>query len=164
MDKKQKRAARCLSVQLLYSFELIPTSSINKLVENFFKRKDNDLDEITYKKKEIDYAKKLVKHAVSNAESMDHLIEEKLSNWDISRLAIIDKIILRMSIAEMFFIEDVPKKVSMAEGIEISKEFSTKDSSSFINGILDAIYNSKNITLESFEKGKKVKVLEKDKK
>lgn len=164
MDKKQKRAARCLSVQLLYSFELIPTSSINKLVENFFKRKDNDLDEITYKKKEIDYAKKLVKHAVSNAESMDRLIEEKLSNWDISRLAIIDKIILRMSIAEMFFIEDVPKKVSMAEGIEISKEFSTKDSSSFINGILDAIYNSKNITLESFEKGKKIKVLEKDKK
>ena len=164
MDKKQKRAARCLSVQLLYSFELIPASSINKLVENFFKRKDNDLDEITYKKKEIDYAKKLVKHAVSNAESIDHLIEEKLSNWDISRLAIIDKIILRMSIAEMFFIEDVPKKVSMAEGIEISKEFSTKDSSSFINGILDAIYNSKNITLESFEKGKKVKVLEKDKK
>ena len=161
MDKKQKRAARCLSVQLLYSFELIPTSSINKLVENFFKRKDNDLDEITYKKKEIDYAKKLVKHAVNNAESIDNLIEEKLSNWDISRLAIIDKIILRMSIAEMFFIEDVPKKVSMAEGIEISKEFSTKDSSSFINGILDAIYNSKNITLESFEK---VKVLVKDKK
>ena len=164
MDKKQKRAARCLSVQLLYSFELIPTYSINKLVENFFKRKDNDLDEITYKKKEIDYAKKLVKHAVSNAESMDRLIEEKLSNWDISRLAIIDKIILRMSIAEMFFIEDVPKKVSMAEGIEISKEFSTKDSSSFINGILDAIYNSKNITLESFDKGKKIKVLEEDKK
>jgi len=165
MDKKQKRAARCLSVQLLYSFELIPTSSINNLVENFFKRKDNDLDEITYKKKEIDYAKKLVKHAVNNAESIDNLIEEKLSNWDISRLAIIDKIILRMSIAEMFFIDDVPKKVSMAEGIEISKEFSTKDSSSFINGILDAIYNSKTITLESFKKEKKVKVkvFEKDK-
>ncbi|MAZ61560.1 MAG: transcription antitermination factor NusB [Candidatus Marinimicrobia bacterium] len=164
MDKKQKRAARCLSVQLLYSFELIPTSSINKLVENFFKRKDNDLDEITYKKKEIDYAKKLVKHAVNNSESIDRLIEKKLSNWDISRLAIIDKIILRMSIAEMFFIDDVPKKVSMAEGIEISKEFSTKDSSSFINGILDAIYNSKNITLESFKTEKKVKVLEQDKK
>ena len=55
------------------------------------------------------------------------------------------------SISEMFFIDDVPKKVSMAEGIEISKEFSTKDSSSFINGILDAIYNSKNITADSFK-------------
>jgi len=151
MDKKQKRAARCLSVQLLYSFELIPKSSINKLVENFFKKKDNDLDDITYKKKEIDYAKRLVKYTIENSESIDNLIKEKLSNWDITRLAIIDKIILRMSISEMFFIEDVPKKVSMAEGIEISKEFSTKDSSSFINGILDAIYNSKNITSESFK-------------
>ena len=151
MNKKQKRAARCLSVQLLYSFELTKTSSINKLVENFFKNKDNDLDDLVYKKKEIDYAKKLVKHTVDNSASIDKLIKEKLSNWDITRLAIIDKIILRMSISEMFFIEDVPKKVSMAEGIEISKEFSTKDSSSFINGILDAIYNSKNITSNSFK-------------
>jgi len=151
MNKKEKRAARCLSVQLLYSFELIPASSINKLVEIFFKNKDNDLDEIIYKKKEIDYAKKLVKHTLNNSESIDKVIKQKLSNWDISRLAIIDKIILRMSISEMFFIDDVPKKVSMAEGIEISKEFSTKDSSSFINGILDAIYNSKNITADSFK-------------
>ena len=145
MNKKQKRAARCLSVQLLYSFELTKTSSINKLVENFFKNKDNDLDDLVYKKKEIDYAKKLVKYTVDNSESIDKLIKEKLSNWDITRLAIIDKIILRMSISEMFFIEDVPKKVSMAEGIEISKEFSTKDSSSFINGILDSIYNENNM-------------------
>ena len=151
MNKKQKRAARCLSVQLLYSFELTKTSSINKLVENFFKNKDNDLDDLVYKKKEIDYSKKLVKYTVDNSASIDKLIKEKLSNWDITRLAIIDKIILRMSISEMFFIEDVPKKVSMAEGIEISKEFSTKDSSSFINGILDAIYNSKNITSNSFK-------------
>ena len=151
MNKKQKRAARCLSVQLLYSFELTKTSSINKLVENFFKNKDNDLDNIIYKKKEIDYAKKLLKYTIDYSESIDQIIKEKLSNWDINRLAIIDKIILRMSISEMFFIEDVPKKVSMAEGIEISKEFSTKDSSSFINGILDAIYNSKNITSNSFK-------------
>ena len=151
MNKKQKRAARCLSVQLLYSFELTKTSSINKLVENFFKNKDNDLDNIIYKKKEIDYAKKLLKYTIKYSESIDQIIKEKLSNWDINRLAIIDKIILRMSISEMFFIEDVPKKVSMAEGIEISKEFSTKDSSSFINGILDAIYNSKNITSNSFK-------------
>lgn len=150
MNKKEKRAARCLSVQLLYSFELTNNSSINKLVENFFKNKDNDLDEIIYKKKEIDYAKVLVKYTIDNSESIDNLIKKKLSNWDISRLAIIDKIILRMSISEMFFIDDVPKKVSMAEGIEISKEFSTKDSSSFINGILDAVYNSKDITKESF--------------
>ena len=46
-----------------------------------------------------------------------------------------------MAISEMFFIDDVPPKVSIAEGVEIAKVFSTNDSSSFVNGILDAIYN-----------------------
>ena len=67
------------------------------------------------------------------------------------RLALIDKIILRMCIAEMLYVEDVPPKVSMAEGIEIAKEFSTNDSSSFINGILDAIYNDNANKLEEIK-------------
>ena len=76
-----------------------------------------------------------------NRDFIDKLIQERLKNWDISRLAIIDRIILRMSASEMFFIDEVPPKVSIAEGVEIAKVFSTKDSSSFVNGILDAIYN-----------------------
>jgi N utilization substance protein B len=52
-----------------------------------------------------------------------------------------DKMILRMSIAEMLYVDTVPPKVSISEGVEIAKEFSTEDSSSFVNGILDAIYN-----------------------
>ena len=59
----------------------------------------------------------------------------------MKRLALIDKIILRMSISEMLYIDDIPPKVSIAEGVEIAKEFSTKDSSGFVNGILDAVYN-----------------------
>jgi len=72
-------------------------------------------------------------------------------NWDLHRLAVIDKIILRMCISEMLYMEDIPPKVSMAEGIEIAKQFSTNDSSSFINGILDAIYNDKKNKLEKTE-------------
>ena len=79
--------------------------------------------------------------SVKNRDFIDKLIQERLKNWDISRLAIIDRIILRMSASEMFFIDEVPPKVSIAEGVEIAKVFSTKDSSSFVNGILDAIYN-----------------------
>ena len=79
--------------------------------------------------------------SVKNRDFIDKLIQERLKNWDISRLAIIDRIILRMSASEMFFIDEVPPKVSIAEGVEIAKVFSIKDSSSFVNGILDAIYN-----------------------
>ena len=46
-----------------------------------------------------------------------------------------------MSLVEMLYIDDVPPKVSIAEGVEIAKEFSTKDSSRFVNGIVDAVYN-----------------------
>ncbi len=83
----------------------------------------------------------MVKVSFDDKKKVDDLIELQLDNWDISRLALIDKIILRMSISEMLFIDDVPPKVSITEGVEIAKEFSTKDSSRFVNGILDAIYN-----------------------
>ena len=99
---------------------------------------------------QITYSKRLYKHSINNKDFVDQLIMKRLKNWDISRLAIIDKIILRMSVSEMFFIDDVPPKVSIAEGVEIAKVFSTKDSSSFVNGILDAVYN------EVYMKDKKI--------
>ena len=84
---------------------------------------------------------KLTNYAFEHIVTIDKLIQDKLKNWAMHRLAIMDKVILRMSITEMFYMEGIPPKVSMAEGIEIAKQFSTIDSSGFINGILDAIYN-----------------------
>ena len=148
MNKKQKRLARCLCVQLLYSLELSDNYSSQDIIDNFFKNKDNDTDEIVYSKNEINYAIKLLDYSIDNVKSIDKIIKKKLVNWDMHRLAVIDKIILRMCISEMLYMEDIPPKVSMAEGIEIAKEFSTNDSSSFINGILDAIYNENKAQLE----------------
>ena len=141
MNKKQKRSARCLCLQLLYSSELSDNSSSDKVIKSFFKSKDQDLDDIIYSNDEINYAKKLMKFTFDNLDKVDQLIQEKLKNWAMHRLATMDKIILRMCISEMLYMDEVPPKVSMAEGIEIAKQFSTIDSSGFINGILDAIYN-----------------------
>ena len=63
------------------------------------------------------------------------------TNWDKNRITLIDKLIIRNSLSEMLYIEHVPPKVSIAEGIEIAKTMSTKDSSGFVNGILDSFYN-----------------------
>ena len=78
---------------------------------------------------------------IQKSDEVDIHISSKLKNWDIKRIAIIDKLILRLSLTEMFFFDDVPPKVSIVEGVEIGKVFSNKDSSSFINGVLDSIYN-----------------------
>ena len=143
MNKKQKRSARCLCLQLLYSSELSDNYSSKDIIKSFFKDKDKDLDDTVYSKDEINYAEKLMRHTFKHVTEVDQLIQDKLKNWAMHRLAVMDKIILRMCISEMLYMEDIPPKVSMAEGIEIAKKFSTIDSSGFINGILDAIYNDK---------------------
>ena len=60
-------------------------------------------------------------------------------------MALIDRIIIKLALSEMLYFDDVPGKVSIVEAVEISKDYSTKDSSGFINGILDSIYNDKKL-------------------
>ena len=76
-----------------------------------------------------------------NIKKLDDEIILRSENWDSERITLMDKLILRLVIAEILFINHVPPKVSIAEGIEIAKTMSTKDSSAFVNGILDSFYN-----------------------
>ena len=74
----------------------------------------------------------------------DDLITDCLQNWEYGRVAILDKILLRMGVSEIYHISDVPPKVTISEMVEIAKEYSTEESSSFVNGILDTIYKNYN--------------------
>ena len=139
ISREEKRITRYICLQLLYSTELSNQNKIGDLLKNFFKGENALFDNIS--KEQVNYIKKLYKATIDNKEKVDTIIIKKLNNWDIKRLAAIDKAILRMSISEMLFIDEVPPKVSITEGVEIAKVFSTDDSSSFVNGILDAVYN-----------------------
>ncbi len=90
----------------------------------------------------VDYGYRLFNECIKNINEIDSLIVEKSANWDISRIALIDRIIIRLALTEMLYFEDIPPKVSIVEAVEISKSFSTEDSSRFINGILDSMYNN----------------------
>ncbi len=138
MNKEDKRIARCICLQSIYAME-ISNSDEKELINHFYEKSDELYSNIT--DKQINYVKRLISLYKDKREELDVLINQKLKNWDMSRLAMIDKLILRMSLTEMLYIDDVPPKVSIAEGVEIAKEFSTKDSSRFVNGILDAVYN-----------------------
>tara|TARA_Y100000590_G_scaffold446461_1_gene580221 strand:+ start:2439 stop:2924 length:486 start_codon:yes stop_codon:yes gene_type:complete len=150
LNKDQKRISRYLCLQTIYAYEMSGDQNINTfrngeiknkliLIEHFNQDFNGYFGDLN--KEQIEYSKQLYDASLLNKNYVDQLIENKLDNWDISRLSLIDKLILRMSISEMFFIDEVPPKVSIAEGVEIAKVFSTKDSSSFVNGILDSIYN-----------------------
>ena len=86
------------------------------------------------------YIKELYDLVLNNYELTDKLIRKNLKNWKFNRIAQLDKILLRMGICEIIFMDDIPPKASITEMVEIAKIYSTEDSSSFINGVLDSVY------------------------
>ena len=150
MNKEEKRISRYISLQAIYAYEVSGDQDVliykkNEKIDTpvFMHHFQDDFSEQygDLSSSQLSFSKQLYTSSIENKEYIDSVIKERLKNWDISRLAMIDKLILRMSAAEMLFIDDVPPKVSIVEGVEIAKVFSTQDSSNFVNGILDAIYN-----------------------
>ena len=135
MTRKEKRLARIIALQALYAHEVAetePGNAIATIVEELEESPSADV---------ISYGGKLARLAIDNRESSDDLIEARLKNWEMKRVSLMDKLILRLGISEMLHVESVPPKVSIVEGVEIAKIFSTDDSSRFVNGILDSVYN-----------------------
>lgn len=88
---------------------------------------------------DVDYATRLIKLTIENNEEYEALIQSFTENWEIDRIAFIDKILMKMALSELLRFPDIPIKVSVNEAIELSKKYSTFKSSVFINGILDPI-------------------------
>ncbi len=126
-----RRKARELALCALYAYEMSqnPVEQIKKEIIT----DQNDNNTI------VTFASQLVDATVSHLKDLDEMIRVKALNWDFDRIAIIDKIILRLSISEFLYFPDIPPKVSIDEAIEISKKYSTEKSGKFINGILDSI-------------------------
>ncbi len=88
---------------------------------------------------DMEFARKLFRNAVANAEQYRDLMSSSSKNWDMSRLAFMDVVIMQVALAEIMTMEDVPLSVSLNEYVEIAKYYSTAKSGSFINGMLDTI-------------------------
>lgn len=142
INPKDKRLARIIAVQAIYAYEVCPENS-DDILEIILENDDHDWAalESVPTKDAINYGKKLYKMVIKIKDELDDLIKERSKNWSINRITLLDRLILRMCLAEMIYQEDVPPKVSISEGVEIAKYFSTDESGSFVNGILDSVYN-----------------------
>lgn len=127
----QRREIREVVLQALYSEEVSG---------NRWKQVLTDIIEPKFSqdKPARKFAEQLFLKTTKNKEGLDDLIQDHIDNWKINRLAIIDKLILRMAICEFLHFEEIPTKVTINEAIEIAKRFSTNKSGKFVNGILDA--------------------------
>jgi N utilization substance protein B len=128
-----RRDARELALKILYSQEL-SRENWNNIFRQFFPEGEDNT-------KYSQFAKALCEKVEEGSERIDNLIRTHSEKWEFNRIAIIDKLILRIAIAEILFFPDIPPKVTINEAIEIAKQYSTANSSRFVNGILDAIFN-----------------------
>ncbi len=128
----KRRIVRERVLQILYAFEL-NSESLQTLAEGIL----IDLNDPVDKK----FANELVDKVIIHHKELDLKIKERVDNWEMGRIALIDKILLRIGICELFYFPEIPPKVSINECIEIAKIYSTAGSGKFINGILDAILN-----------------------
>jgi len=115
---------------------------IQMIVKTLRKFKENEISQLMpmlKDKEDMDFVKKLLRKTIIHSEENKRLIDESAKNWELDRIAFTDILIMQMAITETIEFQSIPIKVTMNEYIEISKVFSTKKSSQFINGILDNI-------------------------
>jgi N utilization substance protein B len=116
-------------------------SMVSKTIKNL-SAEDHEIEFSTLSKNwpdDKEFFKKIFEHTARHDKEYDEIIAQKSKNWDISRIALTDRIILKMAIGEMINFPGIPIKVTINEYIELSKNFSTPKSKKFVNGILDVV-------------------------
>jgi len=139
-----RRMARELALQTLYSAEMNEGQTDEALGDVAGWRK--------YTREAVEYATTITRSVWQHQEDCVCLIRKHATNWDFSRIALIDRIILKMGICELLYIDDVPSRVAIDEAIELAKKYSTEKSGGFINGILDSILRKENPEKQITEK------------
>jgi N utilization substance protein B len=152
----QRREARERAVQYLFQHDLNPPENLEESLAHFWNTQQAtaiaeekggatwgqkvDLPPPTTQEMSTRlFADKLIRGVLENRPDLDERIKQHAENWDLHRMAVVDRNILRLAIYEMLHREDIPPVVSINEAVDIAKKFSTQDSGKFVNGILDKI-------------------------
>jgi N utilization substance protein B len=88
----------------------------------------------------VAYVELLLETLQDNLPDVDRALKTSLENWRLERLSVMDRSILRLAATEMLFLEEIPPKVSIQEGIHLAEAYGGKDSPRFVNGVLDALF------------------------
>ena len=152
----KRREARERAVQFLYQYDQNPPDDIEEALNLFWESQRKAV--ITEEKGDANwgqpvelpppsteeaavrlFAEPLIRGTLEHRDELDEQIKKHALNWDLHRIAVVDRNILRLAIYEMLHRDDIPPIVSINEAVDVAKKFSTPDSGKFVNGILDKI-------------------------
>jgi N utilization substance protein B len=152
----KRREARERAVQFLFQYDLNPPENLDAALEQFWQSQHaaaltSDKATATWGQPiELPpptadeaatrlFADPLIRGTLDHREEADAVIKKHAINWELHRIAAVDRNILRLAIYEMLHRDDIPPVVSINEAVDIAKKFSTQDSGKFVNGILDKV-------------------------
>lgn len=125
-----RRHIRIKVMQILYA-----QSMNGDPIDSVMKDLLSDVDDKENKK----FAEDLIYYILDNIKMIEEIVDNRVQNWETERMAFLDKLILKIGVAELLNFPEIPPKVTINEAIEIAKEYSSKSSGKFVNGVLDAI-------------------------
>jgi transcription antitermination protein NusB len=128
-----RRESRELALQILYALDANPSVGIRETLQTFREEQTDVLSRVR------EFAEGLVQGVQEHREVIDAAIKARSKNWTLVRMPRVDLNVMRMATYELMFRQDIPKKVSINEAIEIARRFGDKESPAFVNGILDEI-------------------------
>ena len=132
---RKRSLAREFALKVLYQKE-ITQRPIDQAIEWFWKNEPAVENEVRL------FADRLTQGVEQKLKTIDEKISQYAANWQLKRMAVIDKNILRLGVFELLFAPDIPPVVAINEAVELAKKFGDLESSKFVNGILDKIHKS----------------------
>lgn len=152
----KRREARERAVQFLFQFDLNPPETLDAALDQFWESQrpaaiaeeksgatwgqKSELPPLTAEETQVRvFAEPLIRGVIDHRAELDDRIKNCAKNWELHRMAAVDRNVLRLAIYEMLYRDDIPPVVSINEAVDIAKKFSTQDSGKFVNGILDKI-------------------------
>lgn len=149
-----RREARERAVQFLFQHDLNPLENLEAALAHFWESQRDaaitdekgiakwgektELPPPTSEEGAIRlFAEPLIRGVLEHRDALDEQIKKHALNWDLRRMAVVDRNVLRLAIFEMLHRQDIPPIVSINEAVDVAKKFSTQDSGKFVNGILD---------------------------
>ena len=135
---RNRTKSRECALQMLYQVD-IRHADPKQVIEEFWQAEVQVADEVKR------YANQLVEGTFQRLADIDGVISAHADNWDLKRMAVIDRNVLRLGAFELLYLDGVPAKVCINEAIELAKRFGDTESGKFINGILDAIHKKRHV-------------------
>lgn len=137
-DPSGKRRAREAALEMLYQWE-IGRMGADETVATYWPARDEDAEAGPLDEELRGFANALVTGTIARVDEIDGIIGPRAHNWRVERMAVVDRLVLRLAVCELLTVPGTPAKVVINEALELARRYSGDEAVAFVNGILDAV-------------------------